>query len=61
VPERVATDWLNKSWKEKLLPLNPTVLTLAILSPIICMALPSVLRPLIPEKSELDKDILFTS
>ena len=61
VPERVEMLWLSRSLKLKALPLKPTVLTLAMLSPMICMALPRLLRPLIPENNELDNDILITS
>ena len=42
-----------------LFDLKPVVFTLAILSPMTVMELPSVLRPLIPEKSELESDIFF--
>jgi hypothetical protein len=54
----VAVDWLKRSWNANVALLNPTVFTLAMLSPMICMALPRVLKPLMPEKSALDNAIV---
>jgi hypothetical protein len=54
-------DWLKILANEDLLDLNAVVFTLAILSPITVMELPRVLRPLMPEKSALDSDILSSS
>ena len=61
VPAPIALPWPtlapSRSSKVTEVDLKPTVLTLAMLSPITDMALPLVFRPLMPEKREERMDM----